>query len=190
MDVAYIFLGVFVLFSYLIAIGIGIADYIIHSIALFRIARKREISLPGLAWVPVANAWTFGSVADDFESQKGSKRKFRIILLVLEIVVAALASVFMLVMISTSTYFAFGGTLSVGDQAAFLAIFYITLLPLSYVGIVHGVLKLICLHKIHENIYPEKSIKYLVISLLVPLGYSICLLKNSKRCEEKMSIEP
>lgn len=187
MDAVYIVLGILFLVSYLVAIGIGIADYIMSSIALFRIARKRGASLPGLAWVPVVNEWTFGSVVDDFESQKGSKRKFSIILLILALVTVVFLFAFM-VALSILIGMSFADDLLVGESVAIWTSFYATYLPFVYIAIVYWVLKIICLHKIHENIYPEKSIKYLVISILVPLGYSICLLKNSKRCEEKLSI--
>ena len=35
----------------------------------------------------------------------------------------------------------------------------------------------ICLFKIFESTVPEKAVKYLLLSILVPLAYPICLMK-------------
>ncbi|MBR2453709.1 MAG: hypothetical protein IKB35_01765 [Clostridia bacterium] len=190
MEVYNLVLGFLVIGIYLVATAIGLADYIISSLAMFRIARKRGVSIPWLAWIPIAKEWTFGSIVDDFESEKGSKRKFRVILLALSLVVLALTALMIIVMVAYIVYVAmvtYGSIIpTVGEEIALVISLYIAILPLAFVSTAYGVLYIICLHKLHENIYPEKSIKYAVVSFLVPLGLSICLLKNSKRCEEKV----
>ncbi len=191
MDVFYLFLGLLVIGIYLFVIAIGLADYIIGSLSMMRIARKRGVSNSWLAWIPIASEWVFGSVVDDFDSEKGSKRKFRVILLTLALVVLALAVLMMIVIIAQAIMLSFGNTILTDEDEIVLGIsLYTAILPLAFVSSAYEVLYIICLHKLHENIYPEKSVKYTVISFLVPLGRSICLLKNANRCEKKVIFEP
>lgn len=191
MDVFYLFLGLLVIGIYLFVIAIGLVDYIIGSLAMMRIARKRGVSNPWLAWIPIASEWIFGSVVDDFESERGSKRKFRVILLTLALVVLALSVLMTIVLLAYGMIMAVGYGIPTGDEEIAVLISYLAaVLPLSFISLAYYAINIICLNKLHENIYPEKSIKYTVVSLIVPLGRSICLLKNSKRCEEKVVFEP
>src|SRR5699024_11895073 len=41
--------------------------YIFQSCSLYSIAKRRGISNPGLAWVPVAFVWILGSVSDQYQ---------------------------------------------------------------------------------------------------------------------------
>ena len=69
-------------------IAAGITMYVLHSLGIYTIAKKRGIATPFLAWIPVANIWILGSIADQYdEAVKGVKKKSRILLLVLEIAV-------------------------------------------------------------------------------------------------------
>jgi len=172
--------------SYVISFGLQILGYIIKSLGLYRIASKRGVTDSWIAWIPVASDWVLGSVVDDFESQKGSKRKFRVILLTLSIVATVLSLIVAYTMIGVM--FAISDWLNEipydGDVLVAL-VYNVIIAPVMLLVIVYQALYYLCLYKTHEYIYPEKSVKYLVLSLVVPLAHSICLLKNSKRCEEK-----
>ena len=47
--------------------GIGVILYFVMANAVSEIAARRRIGKPKLAWVPVANAWLLGSIADHYE---------------------------------------------------------------------------------------------------------------------------
>ncbi len=192
MDVYYIVAFLLLAVLYLAIFALGLTEYIISSIAFFRIARKRGVSNPWLAWIPIAKTWIFGSIVDNFESEKGSKRKFRVILLTLSLVISALAILAVIVLVVYSVIIAFSSnSIPTGDEdIAFLISYFVVVLPLSFIAMAYYAVDIICLYKIHENIYSEKSVKYVIVSFLVPLGRSICLFKNSKRCEEKVVFEP
>ena len=49
---------------WLIAIGIGIAIYVLGSLGLYTIAKRRYINNPWLAWIPIGNYWIAGCLAD------------------------------------------------------------------------------------------------------------------------------
>ena len=66
----------------LICSMVGIASYVMTSLSVYTIAKRREINNPWLAWIPVANYWIVGSIADDYDEKNGIKRKWRLHLLI------------------------------------------------------------------------------------------------------------
>ena len=55
--------GVLIVAAILIVL-INIVLYVIKSLGLYTIAKRRGIHHPGLAWVPIANTWILGSISD------------------------------------------------------------------------------------------------------------------------------
>ncbi len=91
---ATVFLGMLVTF-YLLMIGSMIVCYVFDAVGVYRIAKRRGIHHPWLAWIPVGNSWLLGSISDHYQyvaKQKVTKR--RVILLVLGIVTAVMGGFF------------------------------------------------------------------------------------------------
>ena len=82
-----------VVFGFLfVALAVATAQYVFGALGLYRIAKRRGIHNPWLAWVPVANVWLLGSVSDHYQyivKRKVTKR--RKVLLILEIAVVVLS---------------------------------------------------------------------------------------------------
>lgn len=55
-----------------VASVVGIVCYIFQSISLYRIAKRRNIPAPGLAWVPIANIYLIGKIADRVRYRSGA----------------------------------------------------------------------------------------------------------------------
>ena len=55
-----------VLVAYLLTFGLGITVYILYSLGIYTIAQRRGIKHPWMAWLPVANMWVLGSIADQY----------------------------------------------------------------------------------------------------------------------------
>ena len=67
--------------AFCIMAAIGIVFYVFHSIALFCLGKRRGIPLYGLAWVPVANMWLLGSLAEQYDNAVGRRgMKFQVLL--------------------------------------------------------------------------------------------------------------
>jgi len=79
--------GFFILFIvlYLAMLAGAILSYVLSSLSVYTIAKRRMISNPWLAWIPLANYWTIGAIADDYDSRMGIKRKWRVLLLTLSL---------------------------------------------------------------------------------------------------------
>ena len=79
---------------------LGIAAYILRSIGLYSIAKRRGIANPWLAWIPVAWVWVLGSISDQFryvtKAQVKSKRK---VLLITSIIYTVLALVMIVLLV-------------------------------------------------------------------------------------------
>ena len=59
-------------------------QHVFQSLSLYAIARRRGIAHPGLALVPVAHSWIFGSISDQYQHVvQGKIRNYRKILLAL-----------------------------------------------------------------------------------------------------------
>ena len=61
---------------------LGIASYILSSLALYALAVRRGIDKAWLSWVPVLKVWIVGSLSDQYryvvKGQVKSKRKRRV----------------------------------------------------------------------------------------------------------------
>lgn len=164
--------------------GILIATYILQSLGLYQIADRRKIANPWLAWLPYGNLWIFGSIVDHHARLKGKDSKWRFLLLVLDAVAMiflVFAYVLIFVMALVLGFQAVDG--AEPDIATVLTFFcwimilyifmYLALIALSSC-------QTVCFYKIYEELAPGKTLKYFLLTLLVPLAGGICLLKCAK----------
>lgn len=166
--------------------GVAVLVYILKALALYTIAKRRNIKKPWLAWIPVVNVWVLGSVSDQYQyvvkRQVKNKRK---VLLGLNIAMAAIGSVvliaavwlfavLLLMIISVPTmsdpetlvsnlmYYA--GTnvvlLNLIGLAGILAI------PLAVVSVIQTVYFYMALYDVFRSCEPKNSTLYLVLSLV------------------------
>ena len=56
--------GIFYLLCIFAAWGIGIGAYVLWSLGVYTIAKRRGIRKPWLSWIPVGNLWILGSISD------------------------------------------------------------------------------------------------------------------------------
>lgn len=180
---------IFMLFLYIAVIGVAIADYVMTSLSLYTIAQRRGVPNPWLAWIPVVSSWTLGDIVDEYDGRNGLKRKWRVALLVLSIIVLAafvLTLAIVIGMISSlaamSNYYSYYGYFEnsynpMSGVMGLIVFMYIAVIAASIALTALTALKHICLYKVFESTVPEKSLKYMLFSLLVPLAGSICLLK-------------
>ena len=65
MGVAIIYLIFYVLLIVL-AIAVGVAAYILKSLSLYTIAKRRGLDKPWAAWIPIGDAWIIGCISDQY----------------------------------------------------------------------------------------------------------------------------
>lgn len=180
--------------------GLGVLVYILQALALYTIAKRREIKKPWLAWIPVVNVWILGSVSDQYQyvvkRQVKNKRKA---LLGLSIAMAAIgvvilvAAVWLLIalmlmavsipaisdmktFLSNLMYYA-GSNVVLLNLLAMAALLTI---PLSVLAVIHTVYFYMALYDVFRSCEPKNSSLYLVLSLVgnvvVEGAYSIFMI--------------
>ena len=78
---------------YLIFFVFAIVSYVLRSVGLYTIAKRRGIHHPWLAWLPIGDAWIMGSISDQYQYvAKGKIRNRRKVLLGLNIAMFALST--------------------------------------------------------------------------------------------------
>lgn len=172
----------FILLLYFAVLGIAVTQYILTSLALHKIAKRRQINYPWLAWIPFGSNWIVGSIADEYDAHNGIKRSWRIALLVFPIIGVVLYFMIYVSMFSTMMpiIIKYGNSSRIPDSVAFellnaIWVYMILFIALMLVFMALQSLTAICQYKIYESTVPEKALKYMIISLLVPLGSAICL---------------
>ena len=176
---------------YLLLIGFGIATYIMNAIAYQKIASRRLISNAWLAWIPVANSWIIGSIADEYDEKNGLKRKWRVVLLILSLISIGGIVIGYVGFIVTGVALAMQPDVMTADITGIVGTFfgaYVLVLAAAMVAAANNVCNMICLYKTFESTVPEKSVKYLLLSLLVPVAKSICLLRCRNQGYEKIIV--
>lgn len=173
-----------ILLLYLVIMGIGLASYIMNALALHKIADRRQIPNPWMAWLPFASDWLIGSIVDDYDGRNGIKRKWRVTLLTLSLVsvIGVVVAYVGMVVGMLSLMFQYSDTEPpVGPTLAFVGVIYIILIVFAIFATAKSFCQAICIYKIFESTVPKKAVKYLLLYLLVPLAGPLCLL----RCKDK-----
>lgn len=165
---------------------IAIAAYVLEAWALYTIAERRGISKPWLAWIPVVNVWTLGSISDQYHyvTKREVKNK-RKLLLGLSIALFAVAIVFVavlialilnLVYISGSAFAEILPGTDFSDMEFLLdplvnnagQIFLLIGLTIPLIGlaITSAVYRWIALYDLFRSCEPSNATVYLVVSLI------------------------
>ena len=165
----------------LLASVIGIVSYVLSSLSLCSIAKRREIRGAGWAWMPFVGVdWVIGKIADRYDlRQTGRDKRFAKKLLVLTIVGMVLLLVVYIVIIAWAVVMvgveSGGGTAEELMLPMFLSL-YVVMIGMMIVFSIAGVIEYVALFKVYESCNPKKAIKLLVLTILFGrLGLAICL---------------
>lgn len=183
-------IGAFFLMFYFIALMCSLAIYVITGISLQRMGKTVGADKPWLAWIPIANAYALGLIADKCCEKKGKNSKYRFILLGMEIGIVVITIIFSIVLI------AFVVSMSmdlIEDQlvspsvnqimeaggGALLLLYLLFIFLLSVVSIAYSVFTYICLWHIFETFVPQSGVMFLVLSILFSVTLPFFLLYAS-----------
>jgi len=149
---------------YLLILALGVIMYIFSSMSLYQIARRRGLEAPGLAWVPVMNAWLLGSISDDYDLRVGGQVKNRrTLLLVLNILLVTLPLFLLALTFSGLGDAMFFNQAPTGGQIALIVLLYVGYFGLAVVQAVFGY---ICYYKLFKSCDPERATVFTVLSIL------------------------
>ena len=174
---------------YLAAIGLSLAQYITFALGLYDTACKRGIPHAWTAWLPLVGHWMLGAVVDHFAERRGGKRRWGKVMLVICIAVAA----GYVLLIGVSVSVGVVAALAMEDVFEFASIGWTVGMIAAYTVLIVACIAYapcyaVCLYKIYEELVPEKAVKYLLLSFLVPLAVGICMLRCGRVPVEAASV--
>ncbi len=167
-----------ILFVYLILFGFLIATYVLQSLALHTLARRRGIANPWLAWLPYGNFWIIGAIARDYDKQNNICRRWDKTMLILSIVfsvsyIVTYIGAFVGTMIAALNIDA--ATMPEEAAVAIMLIAIFMFIPIMVIAVALQIITYICFFKIFESTVPEKALKYFLLILFVPFAQPVCL---------------
>lgn len=166
-DMKWLGIGIVIyLILMLFVYGIAILSYVLQSLGMYSIAKRRGIHKPWLAWIPLGNVWILGSISDQYQYvAKGRIKNKRKALLILGIVMYALIIPYTAMVTSIAA--------SQGDVAnemlttvfAFLGFFAL------YFGVViaAAVIQYMALYDLYGSCEPKNQMVYTLLSIFVSI---------------------
>ena len=171
------------------AFVIQIAVYVLSSLALYTIAKRRGLNHAWLSWIPVANVWILGSIADQYRYvARGEIKSKRKVLLTLNIISAVLTAVMVCLCIG-AVVGAFSGAIMgrpedvilqnlLGTLAGMLGL----IVPILGVAIAAAIIRYMALYDLYSSCDPGNKTVFLVIGILFgitePLFLFLCRNKD------------
>ena len=180
-----VFIGVFA-----VSISIGIVIYLLEAIGVYKMAKSAEIKNPWLAFIPVANDWVFGTLAEKYKKKNGTKSaRFGIILPVLEgiVLIEAIAlTIFTVISIKEITGYALDAVNTSAEMAPeqFMSLIPVIILyfALMAVAFAYAVVFFIALWRVYSSFDKSNATLYIVLSVIFTISVPIILfiIRNRK----------
>lgn len=169
---------------------IGIAIYLLESISVYKMAKSAQIKNPWLAFIPVANDWVFGTLAEKYKKKNGTKSaRFGIILPVLEgiVLIEAIAlTIFTVISIKEITGYALDAVNTSSEMAPeqFMSLIPVIILyfALMAVAFAYAVVFFIALWRVYSSFDKSNATLYIVLSVIFTISVPIILfiIRNRK----------
>lgn len=169
---------------------ISIAAYVLQSLSLYNIAKRRCIKKPWLAWLPVGYSWILGSISDQYRYvAKGQVKNKRKALLVLEILCAVMgAACFALMIVALGEMFSTIGDWQMRDDV-FGAIVGTMLGAWGAAMAVYGlriaimVISYMADYDLYRSCEPKNAVVYLVLGIIFSITRPVFMIVCSKKDE-------
>lgn len=172
------FVAIF-LIVYLVILGVAliwsVAAYVLQSLGVHTIAKRRGINRPWLAWIPVGNLWTLGCISDQYQYvAQGKVKNKRKILLGLYIGYLAVYAVYMvayvLTMVGPMVAEISGSSdamASVGLSMGGMLLMMLVAVAMMGVAITMAVFQYMALYDLYRSCDPDHSVLFLVLDIVV-----------------------
>lgn len=178
LGIAYVLLLIFyiVLLAWIGVVNIAaIAGYVLQGYALQRIATRRGINKPWLAWIPVAQSFMLGKVADNYRQKVlGKKSKKAKLLTISHIAWLAWSVIEWLICMVGAVCVAIVGTY-IPDAEVLIAIpailygivCWVNVFIIMALAMLYTVLMFLALNDVYASCDPKNKKLYLILSIAV-----------------------
>lgn len=174
---------IFYVIYILAALGFGMAMYVLRSLGVQAVAKRRGLKHTWFAWIPVLNHYLLGCISDQYRYVvKGQNKNKRKILLVLDLVYMVLLMI-ILGSFAGIAFHAAVGYISESRMISQVLGMMGMYLPLLGVGIAKTVLRYMALHDLYVSVDPRNSTMYTVLSILFNVTEPFFLFFNRNKDE-------
>ena len=167
---------------------LGIATYVLSSMALYTLATRRGIDKAWLSWVPVLNVWIIGSLSDQYRYVvKGQYKSKRKILLILNLINAAVALILLIVAVSVTVELTTGAIYGVRGNELWNSVLGSALgatglaLTMGGISVAAAVVRYMALYDIYMSMDPANSVLFLVLSIIFNVTEAFFLFFSRNR---------
>lgn len=179
---------IIMLVVYLVAFVFAIALYVIRSLSLHTVAKRRGINKPWLSWIPVGQEWIIGSISDRYQDQvcgkQTSRRKFLLgfglasaVLMTLGFVLLFGSMISMIVLTAMEAY------PPIMDEAFIIAVMigYVIVLFAAPLAITTFVFRCMALYDVYRSCEPDSAVMFLVLGIIFQVTEPFFLLVCRKK---------
>lgn len=149
---------------------LGIASYVLSSMALYAMAKRRGLDYPWMAWIPVVNCWLLGSLSDQYQYLVKRRHTYRRRTLLALDILKCILMVLVTVLAVVLTF-----------QTAFnmvLARLLSCLALLAGGSLARAVVRYMALYDVYRSVDPQNAVLYLVLSICVGVTTPFFLFFN------------
>lgn len=167
--------GIIYIMIYALLLAYSIASYVLNSLGMYIISKRRRVSNPAFAWIPIADTWLLGAIADHYdETVNGKKKKSRIILLSLTIAMLIVLAVLIVSVIALTFLLANGGYNEIGIIILVIVLMaaYVAFLGIAITSMVFSY---IAYYKLFMSCRPDKAVLYLVLSIVISFSLPVII---------------
>lgn len=165
----------------------SIVIWALGCVALYSMAKRRGINHAWLSWIPVANVWILGSLADQYQYvSRGAVKNKRKALLILNLIIAVLTVLIIVLSVSTIVKVAVSAGGYYSEEEMFEAIFtplmgmIFSVLPLAGVGIALAIIRYMALYDVYRSCTPDNAVLFLILSIFFGVTVPFFLFFNRK----------
>ena len=151
--------------------------YILQSLGLQRLAKRRGIHHSWLAWIPCGCDWLLGSISDHYQHVTYGKHRYcRVLLLIVSML--TWAGVFLVKVFTWELPLQIMNIVYSDSLRRFLHLTFVSnnLLPVT-TGLVVALilLRLIPLYRLYQSAMPRRRIPLLILNILVPFSPAVTI---------------
>ena len=172
----------------LIALAFSIVCYVLRSVGMYSIAKRRRINHPWMAWVPVVDYYLLGCVSDQYHYVvKGENKSKRKVLLVLSIIYWVAYIVYMGLFIGfyvnliQEMMSGFNSSAYLEQALSTLIAFAGVAFVLFGVAVALIVVRYVALYDVYTSLDPKNKVLYLVLSIFISVTEPFFIFCNRKK---------
>lgn len=169
------------LILYFLGLIFAAVSYVLSSLGLHTIAKRRGIRNPWLAWIPVANTWVMGSISDNYQHvAKGKKRYRRRVLLGINIAISA----FPVIMLISEVVILLVDRAASSPLSAlpFVSFFVIWLCMMAFMVLL-AVFTYMALYDLYDSCNPDNAVVFLLLSIFISFTQPFFIFSCRKKDE-------